>query len=123
MESKLFKRLFSMCIVIALVLSMCPTIAFAEGTDTPDAQSAPNLDPDGNGCPHCEGEVTWVDFDAATHVVDGVIQTTDGHAHYKLTGDISGNTVGYTYTNANGGKYYVKYRKPLGNGQDRSVNR
>ena len=109
MESKLFKKLFSMMLVVAMVLSMCPSIVFAEGTDTPDAQSAPVLDADGNGCPHCEGDVTWVDFNAATHVVDGVIQTTDGHAHYKLTGNISGNTVGYTYTNANGGKYYVKY--------------
>ena len=32
MEKKLFKRLFSMCIVIAMVLSMCPTFVFAEDT-------------------------------------------------------------------------------------------
>ena len=36
MESKLCKKLFSMCIVIAMVLSMCPTMVFAEGTSTTD---------------------------------------------------------------------------------------
>ena len=32
MERKLFKKLFSMLLVLAMVLSMCPTFVFAEGT-------------------------------------------------------------------------------------------
>ena len=78
MESKLFKRLFSMCIVVALVLSMCPTFVFAESTAA--QPEALNLDPDGNGCPHCEGAVEWQAWNA-TNVAAG--------GHYKLTANVS----------------------------------
>ena len=36
MEKKLCKRLFSVLIVVAMVLSMCPTFVFAEGTSATD---------------------------------------------------------------------------------------
>ena len=69
MESKFLKRICSLAIVVFMVLSMVPTNVFAASTTEDTTPSALNLDEDGNGCPHCEGEVTWVDFDAATHVV------------------------------------------------------
>lgn len=36
MKSKTFKKLFSMILVVAMVLSMCPTFVFAEGTSATD---------------------------------------------------------------------------------------
>ena len=73
MEHKLFKKLFSMLLVVAMVLSMCPTFVFAEGAD---GQSVVDYDPDGNGCPHCEGPVEWKAWNA-TNVAAG--------GHYRLT--------------------------------------
>ena len=86
MESKLFKKLFSMLLVVAMVLSMCPTVVFADSTE-PEAQSAPVLDADGNGCPHCEGEIEWITFDKATHLDANRNFIAGGH--YKLGAALS----------------------------------
>ena len=71
MEHKLFKRLFSMCLVIAMVLSMCPTFVFAESTAEEKA--------DPNYCPHCDTVLSaddWMAWDATAVAAGG---------HYRLT--------------------------------------
>ena len=80
MENKLFKKHFSLLMVLAMVLSMCPTFVFAEAAEPQSAEI--NLDPDGNGCPHCEGEIEWITFDKATHL--DANRTFVAGGHYKL---------------------------------------
>ena len=72
MESKLFKKLFSMLLVVAMVLSMCPTIVFADGADS-----------DGNDCPECTGEISWIETWTGSEI-DG-----SGHIHYRLKADVT----------------------------------
>ena len=76
MESKLFKKLFSMLIVVAMVLSMCPTIVFAEGEETL---------PEGY-CPECKVVHEWVTFDAATHLDENRYLTP---GYYKLGANVT----------------------------------
>ena len=76
MESKLFKRLSSLALVLFMVISMLPTPVFAaeqqlEATDT-------------NGCPHCEGTFTWTELGSTSNLT--VLATT---GHYKLTEDVT----------------------------------
>ena len=84
MNSKFIKRICSLAMVVFMVLSMMPTNVFATSAATPAVTS---LDPDGNGCPHCEGEIEWITFDKATHL--DANRTFKAGGHYKLGANLT----------------------------------
>ena len=71
MKSKLYKRLFSLLIVLAMVLSMMPTMVFADGVEE---ETYPE-----NYCFHCKKVVDWTEV--TTDCWSGAALTT---GHYKL---------------------------------------